>query len=105
MSDLTFDKMLEAMRQFSPPPPDPFSLNFLRPSFAGLDVLVEPEVPKIALSKEVAELVGPVFAASVNAWLAERFGYREPVAKTPYILFGTKLLINQHDWSKLQVYA
>jgi hypothetical protein len=105
MSDLTLDRMLQLIKEFPPAPPDPFSLNFLRPSFAGMDVWVEPEIPKIELSKEAAELVGPVFAASMNAWLVARFGYREPVAKQPYILWGTKLLVNQNDWLKLSACA
>lgn len=106
MSELTADSLLKIMRdlneKYPPPPPDPFGLSSLfRPRFGGLDVIVEPEVPKITISKEAAELVGPEFAANMNLWLLARFGFREPVAKMPLILYGTKVVMNSRDYSRL----
>jgi hypothetical protein len=102
MSTLTLEHLQEMMRKFPPPPPDPFSLSaFYKPRYAGMDVIVEPDRPTIELSREVAELVGPEFAASVNAWLIARFGFREPVAKVPMILWGTKVIVNTRDYSRL----
>lgn len=106
MSDLTAESLLKIMRdineKYPPPPPDLFALpSLFRPRFGGLDVIVEPDVPKIQLSKDVAELVGPEFAANMNLWLLARFGFREPVAKMPLILYGTKVVMNSRDYSHL----
>ena len=101
MSNLTLEALEEMMRKFPPPPPDPFGLNFFRPQrFGGLDVIVEPEIPTLKLSDDVAELVGPEFAASVNTWLIARFGFREPVAKLP-LIFGRMVVMNRRDYGVL----
>lgn len=65
-----------------------------------MDVIVEPDVPVVQLSMQCAELVGPEFAANVNAWLIARFGFRPPIAKTPLILFGTRVVMNKQDYSR-----
>jgi len=59
-------------------PPDRFSNPLgLRP-FMGMPVYEAPDPPpKIQLSKEWADLIGPEFAAQVNCWLLIRFGRRE----------------------------
>jgi hypothetical protein len=101
MSNLTLEVLEEMMRNFPPPPPDPLGLSLFRPQrFGGLDVIVEPEIPTLKLSEEVAELVGPEFAAGVNAWLIARFGFREPVAKQP-LLFGRMVVMNRRDFGVL----
>jgi hypothetical protein len=101
MSSLTLDKLLETMRKFPPPPEDPLSISSLmRPRPLGMDVIAEPDVPVLQLSKQCAELVGPEFAASVNTWLLARFGLRPPVAKTPLLLYGTKLVMNSRDYGR-----
>jgi len=70
---------------------------FSRP-FGGKDIFVEKQVPKLALSPQCAELVGPEFAGQVNAWLLARFGYREPIAQTP-LMFGNKVIMNNRDYN------
>jgi hypothetical protein len=100
MSDLTLAKLEEMMRKFRVHREDPFSISSLmRPRPLGMDVIVEPDVPVLQLSKQCAELVGPEFAANVNTWLLARFGFRPPVAKTPLLLYGTKLVMNSRDYS------
>jgi|SRR5688572_3171219 len=104
MSTLTSEYLLQTMRElhekYPPPPRNPLALSpFIRP--LGMDVIVEPDVPVLQLSKGCAELVGPEFAASVNAWLIARFGFREPIAKTPLMLYGTTLMVNRRDYASL----
>lgn len=102
MSNLTLEKLEEMMRKFPAPPPDPFSLSgLMRPGLLGMRMIVEPEIPVLQLSRECAELVGPAFTASVNAWLIARFGFREPLAKQPLILSGHTLIVNRRDYGIL----
>jgi len=74
---------------------DPFGL---RPLF-GMPLYEAPDPPpKIQLSKQVAELVGPDFAAQVNCWLLTRFGRRESMfdGGRAYMLAGFGLVTSKN---------
>lgn len=102
MSDLTSESILATMREFHekfpPPPPSPFA-GLFRPMFAG-EKLYEapPPPPKIQLSKECAELVGPEFAAGLNLWLINRFGYRDdPFKDSIYFMSGVGIIASKKN--------
>ena len=77
---MTLDEMLGILKQFPAPPPDPFSFRHLmRPSIplGGYDVIERPKPePKIQTSAEF-KAAFPDVARELDAYLVERFGYRE----------------------------
>jgi hypothetical protein len=88
-NDLTYDKLMAAMREIAHlvPPPQPSLLDFLRPArFMGMNVYEEPPLlPKIQVRdiklSDGTSLLSPKFLAETNAWFAQEFGYREPLLK------------------------
>lgn len=75
---MTLDEILAVLKQFPAPPPDPWDfLKFRRPQLAGLDVIERPKPePKIQTSAEF-KAAFPAAARELDAYLLERFGYRE----------------------------
>jgi hypothetical protein len=104
-ASLTFEKIMQAKRQLDALCPpiergyDPFGL---RP-FAGLKVFEAPEpAPKLSLSRECAELVGPEFAAKMNCWLLIRFGRQEDIFKDKaYILGNYGIVLSKQNMGLL----
>lgn len=77
MSELSAEKLLEMLKRFPAPEPDPFSLPFLRPRLAGLDV-IERRAPRPKIQvRDDLEWMTPQFRAEMNAWLIARFGFEE----------------------------
>lgn len=109
MSNLTFEKIMEARRRLDEIAPAPFENHGFDPfgirPFMGMKVFEAPEPPaKISLSQECAELVGPEFAASVNLWLLARFGRRESIfdGDKAFILGGYGIVLSQHNAALLR---
>jgi len=99
--NLTYEKIMEAQRRIEAlaPPDRLFDPLGLRP-FIGMPVYEAPDPPpKIQLSKECAELVGPEFAAQVNCWLLIRFGRRESMldGNRAFILGGYGIVMSRDN--------
>lgn len=77
---MTLDEMLALLKQFPAPPPDPWDFRrLMRPSIplGGFDVIERPRPePKIQTSNAF-KAAFPDAARELDAYLLERFGYRE----------------------------
>jgi hypothetical protein len=105
---LTFEKIMEAKRRLDEIAPSPFDSRGLDPfglrPFMGMRVYEAPDPPpKIQLSAECAELVGPEFAAQVNCWLLIRFGRRESIfdGDRAFILGGYGMVLSKANAARL----
>jgi hypothetical protein len=105
VSDLTYDKLMATMRDVmaSAPPPRSSLFDFLKPSrLMGMDVYVEPDVPKIQLREitlsDGTPLVSKEFRDEYNAWLIARFGFREGLCRDKVYLLGNYgVMVGKHQ--------
>lgn len=103
MANLTSESILATMREFEekfpPAPPNPLFGGLFRPMFAGERLFeAPPPPPKIQLSKECVELVGPEFSAKVNGWLIDRFGYRDdPFKDKAFLISGLGIVTSKRN--------
>jgi hypothetical protein len=113
MSDgVTLEKILRVMRELrraEPWPPMPSPL--LGPpigDYMGMKVFEAPtHVQKIELwnitLKDGTPITTPEFRAEYNAWLAERFGYREPLPRYQALyLAGMGIVMRRDDLAMLR---
>lgn len=106
-NDLTMDGLLALMRKFPPAPRDPIDdLLSLKPRMLGMDVYVEPDVPRLQLREiklsDGTPLVSKEFRDEYNAWLAARFGYREPLCKDKMLFIGThRLMVSKSQFAMI----
>lgn len=110
MSNLTAEKLRAMMADVMKyaPPPQPSLFDFLKPSrMIGMDVYVEPEVPRLQLREitlsDGTPLVSKEFRDEYNAWLIARFGYREQLCRgdKAYILGNYGIMVNRQQYAGL----
>lgn len=111
MSDLTYKAIKAAyddLMRFAPPRQPNLLDSIYQPSrFAGMDVYVEPEVPRLQLREitlsDGTPLVSKEFRDEYNAWLAARFGYREQLCRgdKAYIIGNYGIIVNRQQYAGL----
>lgn len=80
-------RLVDAM---PPRRPDPFALE----SLFDVKISIEPPPrPKMQISSRLAELMPREWVAEQNRWLAEFFGYEDPLTKDGQVLF-----MGEHYW-------
>ena len=98
-NDMTLERMLAAMRELGPPPPNPL-MDFLRPrdTIMGMKVYeAPPPAPKIQVRDikfaDGTSILPMGFRAEVDDWLYARFGLQEdPFKDRAFIISGMGIL-------------
>jgi len=95
MSDLTYEKLRETLRMIHEnaprPPQNNLFSSFLRPM--GIPLYeAPPPPPKIQVANitfdDGTPILDPGFRAQMNAWLVDRFGYRDDPFKDHVYFVG-----------------
>lgn len=85
-------KMARDLEAMMPKRPSLFDPLYPFPKLGGMDVFIEPEVPKIQARdiklSDGTSILSPEFRAELNTWFAARFGYREGLCKDRALLLG-----------------
>lgn len=91
-ADLTVEALRELMAKFPPAQPSIFDSVLRLPKLGGMDVYVEPSIPKIQVNdiklSDGTSILSKQFRDETNAWLLARFGYREQLCKDRMWLLG-----------------
>jgi hypothetical protein len=104
MSELTFDKIMETyhdiLRKF---PREPSILDSLKPGrFMGMPIFeAPPPQPKVQVRdlkfEDGTSILPDNFRREMNAWLVDRFGYRDdPFKDHAYICSGNIIMSSRH---------